>query len=110
MGYCFEKILTDNPYCKIIFIVPFNIWLKGSANTNWALGYSGSDVTGGTLQNFIDAQKSVCEQYGIQIIDMTNNSVINKVNIETVLYDKIHPNAECHIALGRELARRITYA
>ena len=110
MRYCFEKILTDNPYCKIFFIVPFNTCMKGSASTNWALGYSGSDVTGGTLQNFIDAQKSICEEYGIQIIDMTNNSVINKSNIETVLYDKIHPDAKCHIALGRELARRITYA
>lgn len=110
MAYCFEKILTDNPYCKIIFIVPFNIWLKGSASTNWALGYNGGDVTGGTLQNFIDTQKQVCKEYGIQIIDMTNDSVINKVNIQTVLYDKVHPNAECHIALGRELARRITYA
>ena len=110
MRYCFEKILTDNPYCKIFFIVPFNMCLKGTASTNWALGYSGSDVAGGTLQEFINAQKSVCEEYGIQIIDMTNNSVINKVNIETVLYDKIHPNAKCHLALGRELARRITYA
>lgn len=110
MRYCFEKILTDNPYCKIFFIVPFNIWMKGSASTNWALGYSGSDVTGGTLQNFIDTQKEVCKEYGIQIIDMTNDSVINKVNIETVLYDKVHPDEQCHIALGRELARRITYA
>lgn len=110
MVYCFDKILTDNPYCKIIFIAPFNIWLKGNASTNWALGYSGSDVTGGTLQNFIDTQKSVCEQYGIQIIDMTKDSVINKKNIETVLYDKVHPNAACHLAIGRELARRITFA
>ena len=110
MVYCFDKILTDNPYCKIIFIAPFNIWLKGSAGTNWALGYSGSDVTGGTLQDFIDTQKAVCEQYGIQVIDMTKDSVINRKNIETVLYDKVHPNEACHRALARELARRITFA
>lgn len=110
MTYCFDKILTDNPYCKIIFIVPFNIRIKGSASTNWALGYSGSDVTGGTLQDFIDTQKSVCEQYGVQVIDMTNCSVINKKNIGTVLYDGIHPDADCHGVLGRELARRITFA
>lgn len=110
MRYCFEKILTDNPYCKIIFIVPFNMRNKGNESTNWALGYSGSDVTGGTLQNFIDTQKSVCEEYGIQVIDMTKDSVINKKNITTLLYDGIHPDAECHKALGRELARRITFA
>lgn len=110
MSYCFDKILTDNPYCKIIFITPFNMRNKGAESTNWALGYSGSDVTGGTLQNFINAQKSVCEQYGIQVIDMTNNSVINKKNISTLLYDGIHPDAKCHKALGRELSRRITFA
>ena len=110
MGYCFEKILLDNPYCKIIFIAPFNICLKGSVSTNWALGYNGNDVTGGTLQDFIDTQIAVCERYGIQSINMTNASIINNINIETVLYDKIHPDAMCHKALGRELARRITFS
>lgn len=110
MGYCFEKILTDNPYCKIFFIAPFNISTKGSESTNWALGYTGSDVTGGTLQEFINTQKAVCEDYGIQVIDMANSSVINKKNINTVLSDTIHPDTECHKALGKELARRITFA
>lgn len=110
MRYCLEKILADNPYCKIILIAPFNMRNKGSADTNWALGYSGSDVTGGTLQSFIDAQKSVCAEYGVQVIDMTNDSVINRQNIGTVLYDGIHPDAACHRALGRELARRIAFA
>ena len=110
MRYCFEKILTDNPYCKIIFITPFNISIRGSEDTNWALGYEGSDTTGGSLQSFVDTQISVCEEYGIQVIDMTNNSVINKKNITKVLSDGIHPDIECHKAIGSELARRITFA
>lgn len=111
MRYCFEKILTDNPYCKIIFIAPFNMRNKGSEATNWALGYAAADVADGkTLQEFIDAQKSVCAEYNIQIIDMNDNSVINKKTINTLLYDGIHPDAACHKVLGRELARRITFA
>lgn len=110
MRYCFSKIMSDNPYCKIIFISPLNIAAKGSAAGNWALGYTGSDVTGGTLFAFIERQKAVCEDEGIQFIDLSKTSVINKHNITAVLYDTIHPDAECHKALAREIARKITYA
>lgn len=107
MRYCFQKILTDNPYCKIIFIAPFNTAKKGTIDTNWAMGYSVGDRT---LKQFIDEQKSVCEEYGVQVIDLSNCGVINRYNIQSVLYDNLHPDADCHNALGKELARRITFA
>ena len=110
MGYCFTKILTDNPYCKIIFIAPFNTAKYGTVDTNWAMGYSGSDVAGGTLRQFIDAQITVCKEYSVQVVDLSDSGVINRYNIQTVLYDNLHPNAECHTALGKELSRRITFA
>ena len=110
MGYCFQKILTDNPYCKIVFIAPFNTSTLGTIDTNWAMEYSGGATTGGTLRQFITAQKTVCEEYGVQVIDLSDSGVINRYNIQSVLYDNLHPDAECHMALGKELARRITYA
>lgn len=110
MRYCFGKILTDNPYCKIIFIAPFNTAKYGTVDTNWAMGYSGSDVAGGTLRQFIDAQITVCKEYSVQVVDLSDSGVINRYNIQTVLYDNLHPNAECHTALGKELSRRITFA
>lgn len=110
MRYCFQKILTDNPYCKIIFIAPFNTSKYGTVDTNWAMGYSGGNTTGGTLRQFIDAQKTVCEEYGVQVIDLADCGVINRYNIQTVLYDNLHPNVNCHEALGKELARKITFA
>lgn len=111
MRYCFGKIIADNPYCKIVFIAPFNTSKKGSIETNWALGYSGSDVTGGiTLQAFIDIQRAICEEYGVQVVDINKDGIINRYNINTVLYDTVHPDEVCHKALGRELARRITFA
>jgi lysophospholipase L1-like esterase len=111
MRYCFEKIFADNPYCKIVFIAPFNISKKGSLESNWALGYSGDDVTGGiTLQAFIDIQRTICEEYGVQVVDINKDGIINRHNINAVLYDTVHPDEVCHKALGRELARRITFA
>jgi lysophospholipase L1-like esterase len=109
IGYCFKKILTDNPYCKIFFITPLNM-NRGSKASNYALGYNGSDVTGGTLEDFVSAQISVCKEYGIEVIDLTHSSVVNRENLETVLYDGIHPTAAGHLALGRELAKKIAFA
>ena len=107
MGYCFEKIIGDNPCCKIFFITPMNIRI-GSKSTNWAFGYSSG--TGGNLGQFVEAQISVCKDYGIQVVDMTYGSVVNRENIETILADAYHPTPAGHLAMARELARKITFA
>lgn len=112
LRYGIEKIITDNPYCKIILITPINakIGSRGTEDTNWAYGFSGSITPCGSLKNFNEKLKEVCEYYGIQVVDMTNSSVVNRKSITTVLPDGIHPNLECYKALGLELARKITFA
>ena len=114
LRYGLEKIIADNPYCKIILITPINAKIggRGTEATNWAYGYSGTSTPTpcGSLKNFGDKLKEVCEYYGIQVVDMTNSSVVNRKSITTVLPDGIHPNLECYKALGLELARRITFA
>ena len=106
MLYCFEKILTDNPYCKIYFITPFNK-NRGAKESNWALGFEQNGIT---LETFVEEQISVCEANGVEVIDMTHNSVINRLNLTSVLLDNTHPTELCHLALGRELARKIMFA
>lgn len=112
LRYGLEKIIEDNPYCKIILITPINakIGSRGTESTNWAYGFSGSITPAGSLKNFSDKLKEVCEYYGIQVVDMTNSSVVNRKSITTVLPDGIHPNLACYKALGLELARRIAFA
>lgn len=112
LRYGLEKIISQNPYCKIILITPINakIGSRGTEATNWAYGYTGNITPCGSLKNFGDKLKEVCEYYGIQVVDMTNSSVVNRKSITTVLPDGIHPNLECYKALGLELARRITFA
>ena len=106
MEYCFSKILTDNPCCKIYFVTPLNK-NRGTQATNWALGFA---VNGLTLEQFVEQQMSVCKNAGIEVIDMTHNSVINKYNLPSMFSDNTHPTADCHKALGKELARKITFA
>lgn len=112
LRYGLEKIIADNPYCKIILITPINakIGSRGTEGTNWAYGFNGSITPCGSLKNFGDKLKEVCEYYGVQVIDMTNSSVVNRKSITTVLPDGIHPNLDCYKALGLELARRIAFA
>ena len=112
LRYGLEKIIADNPYCKIILITPINakIGSRGTEDTNWAYGFAGSITPCGSLKAFGDKLKEVCEYYGIQVVDMSNSSVVNRKSITTVLPDGIHPNLECYKALGLELARRITFA
>lgn len=112
LRYGLEKIIADNPYCKIILITPINakIGSRGSESTNWAYGFTGTITPCGSLKSFGDKLKEVCEYYGIQVVDMTNSSVVNRKSITTVLPDGIHPNLDCYKALGLELARRITFA
>ena len=112
LRYGLEKIITDNPYCKIILITPINakIGSRGTEGSNWAYGFSGTITPCGSLKNFSDKLKEVCEYYGIQVIDMTNSSVVNRKSIISVLPDGIHPNLDCYRALGLELSRRIAFA
>lgn len=112
LRYGLEKIISDNPYCKIILITPINakIGSRGTEDSNWAYGFAGSGTPCGSLKNFGDKLKEVCEYYGVQVVDMTNSSVVNRKSITTVLPDGIHPNLKCYKALGLELARRITFA
>lgn len=111
MRYCIEKILTDNPYCKIIVLFPINNSAFGTGNTyenNWGLGATFS--TSGTLQHIIDVEKAICEFYGIEFIDQSKTSVVNRKNIQTLLSDGTHPTLAAHRALGANLAKQINFA
>ena len=120
MEYCFNKIRTDNPYCKIFYILPFSYKAAGLSSskfeTFYALGAKGDGNTerpyGHTMQAFIDMIKDKFEEdtfkaFHIHVIDMVECAAINRHNIDTALFDGLHPSAECNIELGKEIARRI---
>ena len=114
MEYVFGKIRTDNLYCKIYFIVPFNVSIATSAYaTFYGLGYAGDNNPlrpyAHTLLEFIGMLKerfalSPLNAYNVQIIDLTEGVAINRKNITTALIDNLHPTAETHIELGKEIA------
>ena len=111
MRYVIKKILTDNPYCKIFVITPLNCRSLGYYDTNWGIGYAnGDNASGPGLEQIFQLEKTVCEYHGIELIDMTHSSIINRENIKTMLPDYVHPTVECHAVMAKELARKITFA
>ena len=111
MRYIIEKILGDNPLAKIIILTPLNCWGTtkdyGDQSTNYGLGYSFSNS--GTLEQVYQALVDVADYYGLEVIDATHNSVVNRISLPSLLDDGVHPTIPCHAQLGTEIARRIWY-
>ncbi|MBO5163236.1 MAG: SGNH/GDSL hydrolase family protein [Ruminococcus sp.] len=118
MRYVIEKILGDNPLCKIFIITPINASRYGTEVGNWSLSFPrGADMNGDrteaddklTLQDFFNAEKEVAEYYGLELIDMTHDSCVNRLTAPHILIDGVHPSLDGHKAMGRELADKINY-
>lgn len=103
-----ESLMTYNPTCKLIFITPFNMAKSGSLSTHWGKGYEKSNI--GTLADVRDAIIYWCDYYGIEYINETDYSVINDLNIDTLLPDSLHPSSNAHALIARELAKKINFS
>lgn len=108
-----EKILTDNPLCKVVVYSPYNTWgqvskggdytantFYGDESTNYALGHQ---ISGRTLQDIIDAMQSVCNHYGIQCVDLSKSNVVNRYTLKNIMVDGLHPTKESYIKLAAEI-------
>ena len=125
MYHVFYKIRSDNPYCKIYYVLPFNghrTFGEGSSNGTFETFYwlntkiraSGYDYYcgGQTLLSFINLIKAKFDESSfkalrVSLIDMVECEAINRHNITTALADGLHPTAATHVVLGKEIARRI---
>ena len=112
MKYLINKILSVNPLIKIFVITPMNARgynnSLGNESTNYAVNFA--NTKGKTLKDFMETIIAVCENYGIQYINQTTQSVVNRFNIVDALPDGVHPTIEIQKMIGRELSRKITYS
>ena len=103
-----EAIMASNPSCKIIVILPLNCNVGGATKAgNYGRGQERSQT--GTLDSFIAAMIDVCDYYGIQYVDMTRQSTVNRENLESLLIDGVHPSEACHELLAHELSKKLTF-
>ena len=103
-----ESLMTANPAMKIIFITPFNMSKYGDASTHWGRGHSRTRV--GTLNDVKNAIIYWCDYYGIEYVNETDYSVINDLNIQSLLLDGLHPSSAAHKLIGKELSKKINFS
>lgn len=106
MRYVIEKILTDNPECKVFIITPINASKYGNQSGNWSLSHT---ISGKTLEDMFQLEKTVADYYGIELIDMTHQSTFNRLNCPVLMVDGIHPTLGGHQLMGAELAQKINF-
>ena len=104
MRYCIEKILSDQPCARVVVISPVNCSAYGTQGGNWGISYG---FAGGTLEDFCNAEREICEYYGIEYVDLLRGSMINRINAPEVLPDGVHPSPACHRLLGVEIAGKL---
>ena len=106
-----EAITASNPMCKIIVLLPLNVkgydQSFGTQDTNWAMEYAMENS--GTLKQFTQTMIHICEYYGIEYINLSSSSCINRNNLPEMLPDGIHPSTEAHNLLAHELAAKISF-
>lgn len=113
-----EGIMLTATTAKIIFITPLNErgyknlqWedTRGTYADNYALGWTLSKA--GTLKSVRDAIIECCEYYGIEYIDQSYSSIINrltlKADVDSLAPDGVHPSLEAHKALAREMYSKL---
>lgn len=117
MTRVFNKIMTDNPLCKIVCVGSYNCWGQvsvggdytandhyGDSTTDYALGYA---INGHTLRDYLDLQKQVCEKYHVQFFCLADAGIVNFYNMEGVLPDGLHPTLESRKFIAQEIAKVI---
>lgn len=103
-----ESIMAANPAIKLIFITPFNMSKYGDASTHWGRNYSRNHI--GTLNDVKTAIIYWCDYYGVEYINETDYSVINDINITSLLLDGLHPSSTAHKLIAKELAKKINFS
>lgn len=109
--YCVEKALSQNPKMTLILITPINRSQAGNSGAtltkenNW--GYGARNTAGYTLNDVCQAVVDVAKYYGIRYIDNREGCPINRLNLNSLTTDGLHPNDWGYMKLGQYYAGQI---
>ncbi len=88
------------PDLRIILVSPIYCEIQGESLQKC---YE-TDFGGGTLDEIVTKEQEIAREYGVEWIDMYHGSGIWEDNIDTYLYDKLHPTDEGKLLLGNLIA------
>lgn len=99
-----KGLLTKYPGKNIMFMTPIK---RATTQRN----YYEPNGNGNTLEDYANAIKKVCGFYGIPVLDMFNECILNPIieGIKTAYVpDGTHPNFEGHKIMARQVAGYIS--
>lgn len=92
-----QGLVTKYPNKHILFINPYRYPIDRNVSFNPYTKFENWDkTTATTLQNVATAIKSICNYYGVECIDMFNESGFNVLQSNLYYTDGLHPNAYGH--------------
>ena len=92
-----QGLVTKYPNKPILFINPYRYPIDRNVAFNPYTRFENWDkTTATTLQNVATAIKSICNYYGVECIDMFNESGFNVLQSTLYYNDGLHPNANGH--------------
>ena len=106
---CITTLMSARPNMSIIVLTPLNSSFRGGSQyggygLSVSLDNSGDGSEAMTLNDTYNAIYEACQEMGVKCVDMTHmNSVVNFLNINTVLPDKLHPSQICNNLLSDTL-------
>ncbi|MDF2671265.1 MAG: lysophospholipase L1-like esterase [Paenibacillus sp.] len=82
-----EMILRANPRCRV------NLWTPLQRDKD---GYDTvvANEAGHRLKDYVDAIKLLGVSYGLPVLDLYSQSGFNKLTLDTLTFDRLHPNEE----------------
>ena len=102
LRYSIEKIQSAYPDIRIVLVTPLYCYFQ--VNGERALDSETSDFGYGPLENYVEAELQVAEEYGLSVIDNYHSLGINSENIDEYAVDGIHLNEKGRALLANALA------
>ena len=109
LKYGIEKIMQSNPWCKIYVKMPEIRGSKGDISTIWGWNAKNTATVPYTQAEMEASLEAVCSAYNIQTYGKRGSSIVNALNLETVLPDKTHPSVKTMALMADAMTGAIPY-
>lgn len=105
LRYSIEKLQEAYPELQIVLVTPLYCYFQ--ENGQRALDSETSDFGYGSLENYVELELGIAEEYGLDVIDNFHNMGINSENIDEYAEDGIHLNEKGRRLLAETLANYV---
>ena len=101
LRYSLRIIKEKYPQLRIVLVSPTYCALGANYKQQC---YNTSYLEGGILDEYVELEKQIAQEYGVEWIDAYHESGIWEDNMDTYLIDALHPNTEGHVLIGNLIA------